>query len=132
MGRSSTVKRLPEEVRDVINALRNAGRTIDEILEKLRELDVNVSRSALGRYTAEIDAIAADIRQTRIVSDAIMERFGDRTDNKTARLNLELMHGLVQRLIQESRKPDAIPLDPKELMFLGTTIDKLIKAQKTN
>jgi len=56
MARMSTVDRLPPEVRELIERLRGNGRTIDEILAKLRDLDAEVSRSALGRHIKLLDA----------------------------------------------------------------------------
>ena len=59
MARPSTIQRLPTEVRELIAELREEGRTIDEVLEKLRELRLDVSRSALGRHVKQLDAIGA-------------------------------------------------------------------------
>ena len=52
------MKRLPEKVREEIGRLREKGRTLDEILAYLKTLGAEVSRSALGRYTKNVDAIA--------------------------------------------------------------------------
>ena len=38
MGRKSTVKRLPEKVREEIGRLREKGRTLDEIIAHLKTL----------------------------------------------------------------------------------------------
>lgn len=132
MARPSSVKQLPPEIRDVIHGLRDAGRTIDEILEKLRELEVDVSRSALGRYTKEIDAVAGEIRQSRIIAEAVVKEFGQDTDGRTARANIELAHALVQRMMAKQVGPEAEQLDAKEMMFLGSTIANLERALKTN
>jgi len=64
MARPSSIERLPAELRELIGHLRERGRTIDEILAKLAELDVDVSRSALGRHVQHLDA-AGDVGLAR-------------------------------------------------------------------
>ena len=61
MGRKSSITRLEPEIRDFIGKLRDQGRTLDEIMKELRKLDLDEypSRSALGRHTKQLDAIAA-------------------------------------------------------------------------
>ena len=64
MARPSSISRLPPEIREAIGALRQDGRTIDEILAKLRELApaAEVSRSALGRHVQVLDRIGEQLR----------------------------------------------------------------------
>jgi len=127
--RPSSIDRLPPQIRELIGRLREGGRTIDEILAKLRELDVTISRTALARHTKEIDAIADEIRRSRGVAEAIVEQFGDKPDDRVSRLNIELMHGLLMRvLVGQDGQP--VELDAKEAMFLSTALDKLAGAAK--
>lgn len=63
MPRPSSISRLPAEIRDKIGALRAEGRTIDEIVAKLEELNVDVSRSALGRHCKRLESVQANIRR---------------------------------------------------------------------
>ena len=63
MPRRSTIKRLPKAIQERIGELREAGRTIDEILAKLAELDVEVSRSALGRHVKALEIGRASCRE---------------------------------------------------------------------
>lgn len=78
-----------------IGQLRQAGKTIDEILEKLKELDVDVSRSALGRHCKQLEEVSKSIRQSRIVAEALAKNFGDEGENKVSQVNIELMHSLI-------------------------------------
>ena len=127
MARPSSIDKLPDEVRELIGDLRRQGRTIDEILAKLKELGAGVSRAALGRHTKEIDAIMEEIQRSRGISQAIIDRMGDEPDSRTARLNVELMHSLMTRcLMGDGAGP--IELDPKEAMFLASALDKLSSA----
>lgn len=131
MGRKSTIQRLPAEVRELIGRLRERGRTIDEILAKLGELEVDVSRSALGRHVQRIDAIAGQLREQRAVAEAIVARLGDAPESRVARLNIELMHNVVMKLVVgEDGTP--VSLDAKEAMFVASSLQKLAAASKTD
>lgn len=129
MGRQSSIRRLPPEVREVISELRDRGRTIDEILGKLHELDVSVSRSALGRHVKQLDAIGAELRRSRMVAEALVKRYGEAPESRTAKLNIELMHGLISKLMF-SEDGEQVELDPKEAMQIATAMQKLAQASK--
>ena len=78
MGRKSTLRRLPPEIRAEINRILSEGRlTLDELLEHLRSIGVEgVSRSALGRQKQKIDKIAAKLRQSREMTEALVREIG--------------------------------------------------------
>jgi hypothetical protein len=129
MTRASTIKRLPEEIRELIGALRDQGRTIDEILAKLHELNAKVSRSSLGRHVKQLDAIGEEIRRSRTIAEALVQKYGDAPESRTARLNIELMHAVLMKLII-SEEGEIVHLDPKESMFIATSLQKLAQASK--
>lgn len=129
MARPSTIQRLPAEVRELIAELREEGHTIDEVLEKLRELRLDVSRSALGRHVKQLDAIGAEIRRSRAVAEALVRRYGDAPESRTARLNIELMHAFINKLMI-SEDGDIVELNPQETMFVATAMQKLAQASK--
>jgi hypothetical protein len=128
-GHPSTVRRLPPEVRELIAGLRDQGRTLDEILDKLRELQVDVSRSALGRYTKQLDAVGSELRRSREVAQALVRELGDEPESRAARLNIELMHSITLKLLV-NEDGQVASLDPEELMFLGQTLHRLAAANK--
>lgn len=118
-------------MRELIGALRRAGRTIDEIRAKLKELEgpaAEVSRSALGRHVKNLDALAERIRASRGAAEAIMDRLGE-GDGRTARLNIELMHASLMDLLA-GEEGGAITLDPEKAMLLGRTLRDLATAAK--
>lgn len=125
--RPGTVDRLPEPVRERIGELRRAGRTIDEIMDALAALAAPpVSRSALGRYTKRIDAVGRSIRESREVAVALVDRYGAEPENRQARLNMELLHGLVMRLIVSDDGP--VELSPQEASALSAAVRNLVMA----
>ena len=135
---ASTIDKLPEEVRALIGRLRQDGRTIDEIMSKLTELDVDVSRSALGRHIKGLAEVGEAMRRSREIATALVGRFGDEPDNRMARLNIEMMHGLVMSTITaavttgDEGEAQPVTLDPEQVMFLSKSLGELARAQKTD
>jgi hypothetical protein len=89
MAHSSSIDRLPEEVRLLIARRRQEDRrTITAIMQELQGLGFAVHRSTLARYTKRLDAIAhagsragmdpvrADLRRCRVALEALCDHFG--------------------------------------------------------
>jgi hypothetical protein len=132
MARPSKIDRLPAEVRDLIGRLREGGRTIDEILAKLNELDVEVSRSGLHRHVQRWDKIRARLQESRAAAEAIMGQLGESSDNRLARFNIEMMHASLQSLLAGGEDGQAVTLDPESAMLLSSAIRNLASASKTD
>lgn len=132
MPRPSKVDRLPAEIRELIGELRGDGRTIDEILAKLRELKVELARSTLGRHVQELDALGEQIRKSRAIAEALVARFGDAPESRTARLNIELMHGQVMKLLAavDPASGETVSFTPREVQFLSDALHRLSRASK--
>ena len=133
----SSIDRLPEAIRAEVGRLRLQGRTIDEILSHLKTLDVDVSRSALGRHVKRLAAGRERMRHSREMATALVAQFGDQDDNKLARLNLELMHGVVMQTIMASSEDEdgeaqPVTFSPEDARFLADALAKLASAEKTN
>lgn len=130
----SSIDKLPTEVRELIGRLRDSGRTIDEIMEKLAELDVDVSRSALGRHVKGLAEVGEQLRRSREIATALVGRFGEDADNRVGRLNIELMHGIVMQMLTgspgETGEAGPVTFDPEETMFLARSLQSLASAQK--
>lgn len=140
----SSIDRLPSEIREVIGALRQDGRTIDEILAKLQELKVEVSRSALGRHVQTLAQVGERMRRSRDLAQSLTARFGDQPDNRLARMNLELLHNaLFETLIaadssegegdEDDEEADGrapIAMDPKSLKALADALRSMASAEK--
>ena len=134
MGRPSRIDRLPSEIREIIGELRRSGTTIDEIMDRLRDMlpsDDLPSRSGLGRYLHQFDAIAEEMRRQRAVAEALVDRFGEGADGKTARLNIALAQGLLTKLMF-TEDGDMVTLDPEQAMFVAKSIQSLVSASKSD
>lgn len=135
MARVSGFKRLPPEVRDLIGNLREQGRTIDEILDALKGLDISVARSTLGDWTKKIDTVAAKMEQSRVMADALVRRFGDTPDSKTARLNMQMMHTVLYKVYEKilsEEGAEGLELSAKDAMNLSKALDHITRAAKTD
>lgn len=132
MARPSTIDRLDPQLKELIGRLRERGATIDQILTKLRELDVDdVSRSALGRHVQKLDKIGERIRSQRALAEALVSRFGDQAETRIAQLNVELLHGALFRLASaEGEDGEPVVLDGKEAFFVASALKNLVAAEK--
>jgi hypothetical protein len=140
-ARPSSIDQLPEEMRALIGELRGLGWTIDQIREKLSELlDQAPSRSALGRHIAGMNKMAERMRRSREVATALVRELGEMPESRTARLNIELMHGAVMDLFMRAGDGEVVDSDgaaalagnPEGVMMLSKALDHLSRASKTN
>lgn len=131
----SKIGRLPAEIREQIAGLRRDGRTIDEIMDKLRELGVPAaempSRSGVGRWAKQASAIVDEMRRQREVGEMLVARYGEPGDTRTARVNIGLAQGLLTRLMF-TEEGQVATLDAKEAMFLASAISSLATANKAD
>ena len=131
MPRQSSIKQLSDPIIKKIHTLKDQGRSLDEIMACLDKLDVEVSRSALGRYTLQRDKVMENIRKSREMAKAIAQEFGDESDDTITRTNIEMLHGLIMKGLAGNGEEDVI-LDAKEAMFMATALEKVTKASKLN
>lgn len=132
----STISRLPPEIRDKISQLRDNNRTIDEIMAVLNTLDLDepVSRSSLGRHLKKMEQVAGDLRRSRALAEAVGRQFGDGETSKVARINMELLHTLLMKLMIGGDDENSAPVElkPQEAMFLATAMERVTKAGKVD
>lgn len=132
MAGKSSVGELPPEIRELIADLRTKQNcSIDVILEKLRDLQFEVSRSALGRHTQKLDKFAEMMKHSREMASVLVDRFGDMTDSRLPRLNIELMHSMMLKAVM-LENGELQNLSPEDLMFLGRMIKDLATAAKAD
>lgn len=127
--RPSSIDRLPPEIREAIGRLREHGRTLDEILEHLRTLEVDVSRSALHRHVKGMAAMGERLRRSRAMAEGLARQLGETPGDKMARLNIELLHSVVNDLLAAADEEEG-GLDAKGATMLAAAIERLTKAAR--
>lgn len=131
--RPSSIDRLDPEIKRLISDLRiEQGWEIEQIRQKLIELGQPVSRSALARHTKSLEEIGADLRHSREMARALVEAAPVGDDAKLEQLNMELMHSMVLRLLTATEAGEMVRFDPKEVMFLSSSMASLAGARKTD
>lgn len=160
----SKVDLLPPPLREAVEKLWAANRyTLEELAGFLAdlssgkrsmlppELDLAVSidpdkvpsKSGIGRHVKAQDAIGERLKQSRQVADALVDKLGDAPESRIARLNIELMQGVVLNAIvaAEAAENDgggwdadasAMRLDPEQTALLARTLKDLAAAKKTD
>lgn len=135
MHRPSTIDRLPEEVREEISRLRRHGRTIDEILDKLRELlaeDQQPSRSAIGRHIKKVEVLAERAKRADAIADRLVGTIKEGGEDKLMRANAKLLSEGVFELLSAVEDGEAVTLDPKDAKALSETLRNISTAQKNH
>ena len=132
MGRKSSLRRLPPEILQEVNRLLSEGRaTLAEILEHLRGMGVEtVSLSARGRQKQKIDKVAAKLRQSREMTEALVREIGPSVvEGQQGRLLVQTLRDLVfDHLATRVEEGDVD--DPKALMALARTLKDMAQANR--
>lgn len=131
MSRNSSIDKLPSEIREKIGQLRQSGKTIDEIMAKLQELDVDISRSALGRHCKQLEEVSQSIKKSRMIAEALAKNFGDEGENKVSQVNIELLHSLLLKMMV-NEDGQSFTMESKDAFFLSSALQKLVQASKQN
>lgn len=135
MARKSSIDRLPPEIQAAIARLREQGCTIDEILAHLADLhsQVTIARSSLGRHVQKLDQVVERMRHSRVMAEALARELGEDSGTKAARVNIEMLHGMIMQLFTRlDENADIAGGDPEGIMMLAKALDHLARAQKTS
>jgi hypothetical protein len=160
--RPSKAAKLPGAIRELIAELHGLGWTLDQIAGALRDLtaggrpalpgtlppelttppavdpDALPSRSGLHRHIQGLDRLADRMARSRTVAEALVRKLGDAPEDRTARLNIELMHSAILDLFMGA-EPDEdgvegapVTLDPESAMLLARAIKDLSSAKNND
>jgi len=159
----SKVKKLPPEIRELISELHNTHNwTLDDIADALRDLaagkrptlpgslppelaepplvdpDALPSRSGLHRHIQGLDRLADRMQRSRAVAEALVRKLGDAPEDRTARLNIELMHSAILDLFMSSEPGEdgetkgPVSIDPESAMLLAKALKDLSSAKNND
>jgi len=131
----STIETLPEDVLGRLNSMIGKGRfTVDQLAGWLDEQGHTRSRSAVGRHSKGYRFIAAELRQSREITEALVAELGEAaTQGKQGRLLVEMVRSLVFKLLVKLQKIEASDenvsaIDSKDVQQLGKGLAELGRA----
>lgn len=138
MTRTSTIKSLPPDILAEVNRLLGDElATLDEIVSRLRDMGHERSRSALGRHKQNLDKVAAKLRRSREMADALVKEIGpDATEGKTGRMLVEILQSLAFDFLMKRAGDDESTGEDREEMValdfarIGKALKDMAAAQK--
>lgn len=132
--RLSTIDLLPKDVRDALNEAIAEGRmSVDDLWSLVKEKggdEVDVSRSAVGRYKVREERAMAAYQQMQKMSEVwAKEREKDPTGAISMLLG-EQTKTIVFRRLMSMSPAEIEKADPRDLNFLASTIKSISAADK--
>lgn len=129
MPPKSKISKFPDEIKSLIKKLLKNGASIEKITKKLNELDFDVSKSSVGRYTKNLTEVIQRYQEIHHFAEAMGSKLEDKSHGEIARMNAQLLQGSLFKIMMGDGEKE-VTLDPKEAMQLATSIEKLSKASK--
>ena len=90
-GGRSSVDRLPDTLREAVDAAIVDGATIDEITERIRAEGEDCSRSAVGRYSKNVRELIRQQQETDCTIKAWVQELGERPEGGTGLFLIETL-----------------------------------------
>jgi hypothetical protein len=131
MGRKSSIKKLDAELRAEVDRLLVDGRyTLEQVVTHMKTLGADVSKSAVHRYSQQLEDVARDIRMSREMAMAIGRELADVPDGDNGRLVIESMQALLLRTRMQIAQGEE--LDVKEVAAISGAVRDLQAALRLN
>ncbi len=133
MGRKSKILTLPEEVVTEINMMLGSGRyRLDDVMAHLRTLGHDdISRSGLHRHSKSVKEIAAAMRRSRHVAEALTKELGPSVEEGNAsRRVIEMLQSIMLDTVTDVMLDADQGVDPKAFMLLASALKNMAAAQK--
>ena len=123
VGRSS-IKRLPPELREAVDAAIADGATIDEITALIRGEGGACSRSAVGRYTKNVRDLIRQQQETDRGIEMWVRALGDRAQGRAGLILVETLRTMTLSTLAELSKREE-PATPEELSRLSLVLKRI-------
>lgn len=134
MGRQSSIKKLPQEVKTHLDKLLRWDKfTLDEILDSIRaeypqHAEELPSRTAIWRYQQTTKKMIEDQRNIQAMSETLVAELGESFDDKTTALLSSMMTNLASNAVMGALNEDKIAA--KELLELARATNQAIEASQ--
>ena len=123
VGRSS-IKRLPPELREAVDAAIADGATIDEITALIRGEGGACSRSAVGRYTKNVRDLIRQQQETDRGIEMWVRALGERPEGRAGLILIETLRTMTLSTLAELSKREE-PATPEELSRLSLVLKRI-------
>lgn len=142
MGRPSSVKRLPPDIKELLDGwIRDesvtqteAAARVNELLAELYPDHPPVSRKAVNRYDLSMREVGAKIQQARQISEVWIARLGSAPGGRTGHLVTEMIRTMVfeimQRLQEGELDAGSMPDVIEQLKSLSLTAARVERASE--
>lgn len=129
--KKSSIHKLPEELRSELDRLLgDPSLTLIQITEHMRKLGAGVSKSAVHRYSQDLERVTQDIRLTREMARAVGRELEDLDGGDSTQLLVESLQALLLRA--RMQLAESGELDPEQVSFLARSVKDLQTAQKSS
>lgn len=112
---------MPAAIRGEVERLIVEGATIDEITAHLRTLDVQTSRSAVGRYVRDEGPTLRRLRAARMLTDGWWEQIRTDPEGRVGRLVAASLQAAAVTSLDAIHEGEAPP-DPRDLSHLARAL----------
>ena len=138
MSKPSKIDRLPEDMREKLNAfLRDPGitqleatRRINLLLQEIGHPE-KLNKSGVNRYSLKMEKIGQRLRQSREVAKMWIGKLGAEPQGEVGKLLNEMVRNLAFEAAMNVAEGDD-PIEPKMLKDLALAVQRLEKASKDN
>jgi hypothetical protein len=128
MGRKSSITIIDPRLKTAIDAAITEGRaTIDDIVQMVRGMGGDVSRSAVGRYKKSMEERLAEFRESQAIAGDWMKQLRAEPDGDIGRMLGELLKVIAHRTQMDMLDTGA---DAKEIALLARAIGDLARTDK--
>ncbi|WP_142850952.1 phage protein Gp27 family protein [Telmatospirillum sp. J64-1] len=129
-NRSAIEMALSPSDKTEFDRLLGTGRlTLDGLVLWLEGKGYEISRSSVHRYKGRFDRMAARLRQSREVTQALARELGDAAEQgQQGRVLVEMARTLVFDMMDSL--PENAQLDPKDIALLGKGLAEMAKAAR--
>lgn len=129
MGRKSSIKQLPPDIKEVIDkAIREERATLDEICQVIDEMGGEVSRSALHRYRKKAEEQMTRWRDAQEVAKVWMGKIEETPDDEFGRMLSEMLKTLAYQSMATIGEADKVK--PGDIQNLARSLKDLASADK--
>lgn len=129
MARKSSIKQLPEEIQDAVNEAIREGATIDAIVETIRAMGAEASRSAVGRYKKDFEDVARQMRQAQDIAKVWMESAAKAPEGELGLLVGEMIRTMAWKVTSDMLDAGE-EVKPQDVMLLGKAMQHVSSSDK--